>query len=198
VNPNQAQEKTVKLFERVTRLVKSDAHGILDHLEERELLLKQHLRDAEIEVAHQRARAEGLADEQRRLRAEADRLRARETSLDQDVELALAGGQQDLARFAVERLLPVREARREIEARVAHVAESRDRLCERLVHQEEELADLKLRVQARLAEVRSGRAVPPEPERHVAKEEIELELLRRSRRRAGGAAAANGSREHAV
>ena len=188
----------MKLFERVTRLVKSDAHGILDHLEERDLLLKQHLRDAEIEVSHRRTRADALADEQRRLREEADRLRARETSLDQDVELALAGGAEDLARFAVARLLPVREARREIEARIAHVAESRDRLCERLVQQEAELCELKTRVQARLAEARSERAAPPAPERRVAAEEVELELLRRRRRPAIGGASRGESQQEPV
>ena len=66
----------MRFFDRVSRLVKSDAHGIIDQLEERDLLLKQHLRDAEIEVADKRARAEGLEDEQRRLREEADRLAA--------------------------------------------------------------------------------------------------------------------------
>jgi phage shock protein A len=169
----------MRFFDRVSRLVKSDAHGIIDQLEERDLLLKQHLRDAEIEVADKRARAEALEDEQRRLREEADRLAAQESALDEDVELALAGGKDELARFAVAKLLPVREANRNLKARIAEVAASRDRLAERLEIQEQELGDLKIRVQASLAETRQERVFVPEPERLVSPEEVELELLRR-------------------
>ena len=100
----------MRFFERVTRLVKSDAHGIIDRLEERSLLLKQHLRDAEIELGRKRTQAEALEEEERRLREEAARLDAKEAALDEDVELALAGGKEELARFAVARLLPAREA----------------------------------------------------------------------------------------
>ena len=55
----------MRLATRIGRLVRSDAHGILDQLEERSLLLKQHLRDAEIALDHKRARIDVLEDEQR-------------------------------------------------------------------------------------------------------------------------------------
>jgi phage shock protein A len=170
----------MRLFDRVSRLVKSDAHGIIDQLEERDLLLKQHLRDAEIEVADKRARAESLEDEQRRLREEADRLAAVESSLDEDVELAIAGDKDELARFAVAKLLPVRAAHRDVKTRIVEVAASRDRLAERLAIQEQQLADLTTRVRASLAETRRERAFVPEPARLVSDEEVELELLRRA------------------
>ena len=48
------------LFDRWTRMLRADAHGVLDRLEERSLLLKQHLREAEVEVACKRARIETL------------------------------------------------------------------------------------------------------------------------------------------
>lgn len=170
----------MKIFDRVARLVKSDAHGILDQLEERSLLLKQHLRDAELELRHKRAQVEALAEQQRQLREEADRLDARVASLDEDVELALAGEKDELARFAIRRLLPVREANRGVKAKIAEVAASRDRVAERLAEQEAEFEELERRVQTRLAEERHERQAPPPPERSVADEEVELELLRRS------------------
>jgi phage shock protein A len=178
----------MKFLDRVSRLVKSDAHGIIEQLEERGLLLKQHLRDAEIEVGNKRVRVEALEEDQRRLREEAERLQARERGLDEDVELALAGDKQDLARFAVARLLPVREARRDLETRIAEVAAERERLGERLQDQEAQLDELRERVEARLAQVRHERSATPAPERRVADEEIELELLRR-----GATATSGGS-----
>ena len=39
----------MKFLDRALRMVRADAHGIMDQLEERSLLLKQHLREAELE-----------------------------------------------------------------------------------------------------------------------------------------------------
>jgi phage shock protein A len=178
----------MKLIDRLARLVKSDAHGILENLEERSLLLKQRLRDAEIELSHKRTRVDALEDEQRRLREEVDRLQSREAALDEDIELAIAGGKAELARFAVARLLPLRATRRELQVRIGEVADSRERLGERLTTQEEELEELRSRVRSRLAELQHERNVEPLPERRVVDEEIELELLRRAARAEGGAA----------
>jgi phage shock protein A len=182
----------MRLFERVSRLIRSDAHGIVEQLEERSLLLKQHLRDAEIAVADARVRAEELEEQQRRLREESERLQQRERALDEDVELALAGGKRDLARFAVARLLPVREARREGQARIAEVAAERERIAERLHDQEARLAELRTRVQARLAAQPAQGRAERVCERRVADEEIELELLRRQGGADAGAAQAGG------
>jgi phage shock protein A len=177
----------MRFVERVGRLVRSDAHGILDHLEERSLLLKQHLRDAEIEVHRKRSEALALEDEQRRLREQAERLEAKAKALDEDVELALAGDKLELARFAIARLLPIREAHRGLAERIAEVAASRDRLAERLDAQESELEALSARVRARLSELQREETTAPPLERPVADEEIELELLRRGRAPSGGA-----------
>jgi phage shock protein A len=171
----------MRLFERAGRLIRSDAHGILDQLEERSLLMKQHLRDAELELAHKRACAEELEEEQRTLREQLERLNARVKSLDEDVELAIKSDRDELARFALRKLLPVKEASREARARVAELGARRDRLTECVAQQELEFEELKLRVEVRLAEARDKRSAQPATARQVADEEIEIELLRRSR-----------------
>ena len=171
----------MRFFDRLGRLVKSDAHGIMDQLEERSLLLKQHLRDAELALNEKRDRAESLEDEQRRLREEEQRLDARLAALDEDVELALAGEKEELARFAVRRLIPVRETSLDVKARIAKAAARHERISECLAAQELQFEELKHGVEARLAEVRHERTAPPVTERSVADEEVELELLRRAR-----------------
>ena len=100
----------IRFMERMARLVRADAHGVLDQLEERSLLLKQHLREAEIELHHKRAELESLDEELRRLEEEGGRLQERIAALDEDVALALAGDKEELARFAIRRLIPQREA----------------------------------------------------------------------------------------
>jgi phage shock protein A len=170
----------MKFFDRLALLVKADAHGVLEQLEERSLLAKQHLREAELELGRKRARSEALEEESRRLAEEAERLEAETAALDRDVALALAGGEEELARFALRRLLPKRRAADELRRRTAEIVELRTRVLARLESQEREFEDLQRRVRARLAALRdedSARALIAETP--VAEEEVEIELLRR-------------------
>ena len=91
----------------------------MDALEERSLLLRQHLREAELELLQKRARVEALTEEEARLRDELARCGKRIAALDEDITLALDGGKEDLARFAIRRVIPERKERSAIEAQMA-------------------------------------------------------------------------------
>jgi phage shock protein A len=95
---------SLKLFDRIATLLKADAHGVVESLEERSLLLKQYVREAEIELNRKRAELEALRDEEKRLRESLTRREEESRALDEDISLALAGGKDDLARFAIRRL----------------------------------------------------------------------------------------------
>jgi phage shock protein A len=172
------RRKTMRVFERIGRIVRADAHGMMDQLEERSLLLKQHLREAELEVAQKRTKLDAIEEERRRLSEDGQRLEIQVAALDEDVELAMGGDNPELARFAVRRLLPKKEALQTLFARAAQLDERRTRLQSRLEEQEAQLAELRPRVRAALARP------DPEPiewagESVVTDEEIDLELLRR-------------------
>ena len=177
----------IHLFERVNRLVKADAHGMLDSLEDRALLLKQHLREAEIELQRKRARVAALDDEERSLREEVKHLERSVASLDDDMHLALAQEREELARFAIRKIIPRRREITTLGARIDEIAEERDRLAPVLVEQETAFEELRARVRAHLAE-RSRDAQPGDIplSSAVADEEVELELLR-CKQAAGGA-----------
>jgi phage shock protein A len=178
----------MRFIDRFATLVRADAHGVLEQLEERTLLARQHLRDAELELARKRARVEALEEEARRGDEELRRLEAEMASLDADVELALAGDKQELARFSVRRLLPKRRAAEALQRRRVELDDEKLRLSAKLAAQEAELEELRRRVRARLAESQAAdtsRALVVELP--AADEEVELELLRR-RRSADGAA----------
>ncbi|MGH7900019.1 MAG: PspA/IM30 family protein [Candidatus Binatia bacterium] len=171
---------TIKLLDRVATLLKADAHGIVESLEERSLLLKQYVREAEIDLNQKRARAEALRDEEKRLREALARAEEEIRALDEDIALALAGGKDDLARFAIRRLLPRRS---EVKALAAEI-ESRNAelraLEERLLKQQKQFEELRARVRAELAlGAEAGAASPFRAEARVADEEVELELMRR-------------------
>lgn len=174
------------LMDRLTVLFRADAHGVVDALEDKALLLRQHLREARAEVARKRARLEGIELEVQGLHAEARRLDRRAEELDEDVRMALDGEKDDLARFAIRRLIPVRRGRQEVDARLDSLSREREDLEARVVEQEERLTELEGRVRSQLARgatEEQGRSVAAEWT--VSDEEVELELLRR--RSAGGA-----------
>jgi phage shock protein A len=168
-------------------MVRADAHGMMDQLEEHSLVLRQHLREAELEVARKRASLEALDDERRSLRGEGERLEARVAALDADVELARAGEDEALTRYAVRRLLPEQSLLRELFTRAAELDARRARLAEMLSTQEAQLEELRPRVRARLARPERDRSAECDAA-HVTDEEVELELLRRRRANAAGEA----------
>ncbi len=168
----------MRVFERMGRLVRADAHGLMDQLEERSLVLRQHLREAENEVERKQVALEAMDEQRRALADQGQRLEARVAELDGDVELALAGEDPDLARYAVRRLIPQKAALKELFARAAELDARRSRLAERLEAQRAQLAELRPRVRAALAKRDLGPVVECRGEL-VSDEEVELELLRR-------------------
>ena len=202
----------MKFLDRALRLVRADAHGVMDQLEERSLLLKQHLREAEVEITRKRVRVEALEEEERQVGQEAIRLERQLAGLDEDIELALAGDKEDLARFAVKRLLPVRDSLRVLRERGEEIREERVQLSERLDAQEEQFEELRQEVAARLVTARREKAAREARDgcsaladadstlagsrvAGVSDEEVELELLRRREAAvcAAAAIAAEGS-----
>jgi phage shock protein A len=173
-----------RLTDRIATLLRADAHGVVDSLEERSLLLRQHLRDAELELLQKRAQLEALGEEEERLGEERRRLGERLAALDQDVELALQGEKEDLARFAIQRLLPEQREAAALDVQIAEVAKARSRLASKLESQERAMEELRGRARSRLQRGPScqddllGAA-------SVADEEVELELLRRRGEREG-------------
>jgi len=178
---------SLKLFDRITTLVRADAHGVVESLEDRSLLLKQYIREAVIDLHRKRAELEALHDEEKRLR-EAQARRDEETrALDEDVTLALAVGKDDLARFAIRRLLPLRSEATAAAARLQELGERSGTIAERLAEQEGQFESLRARVRAELArESELGPSCGWRGEPVVADEEVELELMRRRRASEGG------------
>lgn len=170
---------SLRLIDRIAMLLRADAHGVVGALEERSLLLEQSLREAELELLDKRARLEALARDEERASRRAERCRAQITALDEDVALALAGEREELARFAIRRLLPLRREVASLEHEGVALAASRTALAERLAEQEAEFEDLRARVRARLAQPAADRCDEFFPSAPVDEAEVELELLRR-------------------
>ena len=171
---------SVTLTRRLRTLLRADAHGVIESLEERSLLLKQHLREAEIELGRKRARLEALAEEEKRLEQERERVRNERDAADADASLALSQGNEELARFALRKWLPLRDQAGALAEEHRKRGEERAALAERLARQEQAFEGLRRRVRAELLQREEARETGEAwPEPAVAEEEVELELLRR-------------------
>jgi phage shock protein A len=182
-----------KLFDRIGRLLKADAHGVIEALEERSLLLKQCVREAEIALNRTQARLEALRDEVKRLQDTLGRAADDTRSLDDDLTLALGSGKDQLARFAARRLVAHRRTVETLQTRLAECREEEQRLAPRVEAQHAQFETLRARVRTELAHRddsrEHGASDYPAP---VADEDVELELLRR--RLAPGHGATEGER----
>jgi phage shock protein A len=172
---------------RITQLLKADAHGVVDAIEDKSLLVKQCVREAEIDLHQKQARIEALTVEADRLRQETSRRREDLASLEDDIGIALEDDHEDLARFSIRKLIPVRKEITSLERSIADLAEERKKLAELVVSQEAQLLDLKQRARTRLTEMQQDSvevdALFGSP---VSDEEVDLELLRRRRAPAVG------------
>jgi phage shock protein A len=170
----------MRLFDRIATLLRADAHELVESLEERTLLLKQYLREAELALDQKRARLDAVREDEKRLGQSIARHEEEIRALDEDVALALGGGKDELARFALRRLIPRRKQLAALRAQLAERSAEAVVLAERIEQQEAQLDALRTRVRGELAREAAGASDPSffgEPP--VADEEVELELLRR-------------------
>jgi phage shock protein A len=176
-------------LDRLRLTLRADAHGVIDALEDRALMLKQHLRDAELELQRKRARVIELSAEEQRLIEDEKRVQGEQERHDQDAEIALAEGRDELAKKALARALPLAQLLRRLRERGVQNRREHTALAGSLSAQETELLALRTRVEAFLAAEQAvhseGAAFMPLP---VSDDEVEIELLRRkrARREAGG------------
>lgn len=176
----------MSLWSRMRHVVTADAHGMVDALEDKALLLRQTVREARAALAAKRARLEAHDTELRQQGEAIERLAERIAALDADVELALSADEGELARFSVRRLLPLKREQAGRAARMESLSRERATLAEQVTAQEAALSDLEARVRLRLAELDRGEPSGAPVGGGVTDEEVELELLRR-RRAEGGA-----------
>jgi phage shock protein A len=167
----------MSFFDRFKTTLRADANGLIDAIEEPSLMLKQHLRDAELAVHQKRAQLSQLEAEAKRLGADRQRAEADRARLDRDAELALSKDREDLARYALGLLLPKLRLTERIDARLAAIKEESRELATKLEAQTHELEELRARVQAFIANAETGS--PNTGYEPVTEEQIEIELLRR-------------------
>jgi len=181
------------LLSRIVRICQADLHGVMDHIEDRALLLKQYLREMQAAMASQQARIDQLEETvrtaQRQLTGYDRQLEAAEAELDRVV----ARDKDDIARMLIRKRRSLRQCVANLDDQIRGLTATLAEARERRAAQSLTYDALRLRVAAvqersrrglSLATSLGGGTMPWQLE--PSDEEIDWELLQRKEALASG------------
>ncbi len=183
------------ILSRAVRLCKADLHGVMDQMEDTDLLLRQHLREMQAAIAGRQARIDQLDETLRTGKRNRSRVAQQLQHLEEDLDRAVARGREDIARMLIRKVFPLRKSMalmaRRMEETAQHLAEEQDRLgAQRLAYDETRHRVATARERARSTPLAPDMD-PVEVEGHQwvpSEEEIEWELLQRKEAAGSGRA----------
>jgi phage shock protein A len=149
------------LLHRIHRLFQADLHGVLDEIEEPDLLLKQSLREMEEEIAREEAALAGLDHQARALEEEAETLGSEAARIDGRLDLCFADSDETLARSVVRQKLACQRAEEALGRERRRLLEERQGRAERLTTHQAQLAQLRQRCRALERAPGAGAAAGP-------------------------------------
>ncbi len=173
------------IMTRFFRLWKADMHGVMDQLEDKALLLKQHLREMENSLQQKQAH---LAQVRRTCEQIANDLTMRDKErkkVETDIELAVRKDKDDIARKLIRKRLCLQTDAERLNAQLEQLNEDEKRLSSTLSEQQLQYEQLKVKAAAycQQAERQSTNMdgtgwMTATPHGLATDEEVELELLR--------------------
>ncbi len=111
------------IMTRVVRIFKADVHGVMDQLEDQELLLKQHLRDMAEALSLKEVKLNKMIASRKQAQQEYDKYRQQSQALEQDLAVAIQKNKDDIARMLIRKLKPMDNLRDEIAVRIRNLDE---------------------------------------------------------------------------
>ena len=174
------------IMTRVVRIFKADVHGVMDQLEDRELLLKQHLRDMAEALNLKEVKLNEMLAARKQAQQELDKYQQQSQALEQDLAVAIHKNKDDIARMLIRKMKPLESLRDEIAERIRTLDDEISGYRGHLDQQRLQYEGLKHRSieffhktpvsgwQKDLAEI-----IPDGKFGELSEQEIELELLKR-------------------
>lgn len=174
------------IIARIVKIFKADIHGVMDRLEDRRLLLKQHLRDME-EVLHRKeAKLRKMTASHNQKQKDLADYRQQWEALDHDLTVALRMNKDDIARMLIRKMKPLENMSEELTCHLEALNEEMIQFKNHLQQQRLRYEQLKYRTTEYLHKTQTqqwGKDVidPVSAGGYEAPtdEEIELELLKR-------------------
>lgn len=182
------------LFTRIVRLFKADLHGIMDQIENRELLLKQHLRDMQASLTQKEAKLKQICRVRDQVRQDYEKGEKERDRLEVDLEIALKNDKDDIGRMLIKKLKPLAgiqaDRRRHIDQLTYEIKQFRENIEQQRLQYEQlhqKATEYFHRSEQQRWEDMGPVAQPGFALHDLSEEEIELELLQRKEVIKGGA-----------
>lgn len=174
------------IMTRILRICRADIHGIMDKMEDQDLLLQQHLREMENSLIEKEKRIHRLAESKRLIQVELTAGKQECEHLENDLELSLRKNKDNIAKLLIRRQIVQRKHNEKLQQQYGTLAEELAQI--RQLHEEQLRQYELLKVKAanyslhckRTTDLRAANLSARPVEAYASDDhEIELELLRR-------------------
>ena len=174
------------IIARIAKIFKADIHGVMDQLEDRGLLLKQHLRDMEQALNHKQAKLSKMTAFHNQGRKDLAGYKQQWEALDRDLTVAVQKNKDDIARMLIRKMKPLEKLSDELTHHLKGLDEEMIQFKNHLQQQRLRYEQLKNRTTEYLHKTQMQRwekdvidPVSDDGYGEPADQEIELELLKR-------------------
>lgn len=175
------------IMTRLIRIWKADVNGVMDELEDKELILRQSIRDMEEELDRKEQKLQRMRADRERTDKDLQKYRREHRDLEKDLEIAIRKDKDDIARMLIKKIKQVRRHADSLQEHQESLDTEIKNFRDLLEQQRTRLDQLKLRAKEYL--LRKEREQWPDAateaasdfSRHASEptdEEIELELLK--------------------
>ena len=182
------------IMTRFTRLFKADIHGVMDQMENKELVLKQCLREMEESLTQKQGKLNQLKASLDQAREEIRQLGREREKIDQDLNIAVEKEKDDIARLLIKKRMKTDQHLDACGRQAESLEKQMGMLGENIEAQKHQYAEMQLRSESwsqragnRSWEEGAAGIMPQSAWNAISDEEVELELIKRKDARKGGA-----------
>jgi phage shock protein A len=181
------------ILARMLKIFKADIHGVMDQLEDRELLLKQHLRDMAEALSRKQAKLSKMKASHNQGLRDLAGYKQQWEALDHDLTMAVRKDKDDIARTLIRKMKPLENLSGELSRHLKSLDEEMIQFKNHLQQQRLRYEQLKNRTAEYLHKTQTQQwkkdvidPVSDDGSGELSDQEIELELLKRKDARTGG------------
>ena len=174
------------IIARIANMFRADIHGVMDRLENQELLLKQHLRDMKEALNFKEAKLQKMKTSRDQRMQDLNRYKQQRETLEHDLTMAVRKDKDDIARMLIRKVKPLENLHEELSRHVRALEEEIDQFERHLQLQRLKYEELKNRsteylqkTQLQKWEKETFDPVSFNGYGELSEQEVELELLKR-------------------
>lgn len=175
----------MRILQRIIRLCRADLHGVMDKLEDRELLIKQYIRDMEESLRQKEVLVSDLNQTKNELQVEIEKCNKELEKLESDLDLAVRKEKDDIARMLIRRQYNQNKKQGQLKLQKTIIEDKLRGILEKLDRQRHGYEEIKVRAMAfnqkakKFQSSRNNKNSKDSIEGHfITDQEVELGLLK--------------------